>query len=145
MSKTIVNATYRNLLTKTNVLVNIPGKNDKHMKFIGKHEIVVEGKTIPVPSHFRRGDIINGNFVTRNFFFNGNLIDEKSQKVVATVTVVEKTDHSRGDKKSLILDIHPKVNCYDMDRVETILTIGATEGDVSIPETDKFIAFRPKK
>ena len=144
MDRKTVNATYRNILTKMNVLVNVPGSNDEHMKFIGGHEIVVGGETITIPSHYRRGDIINGNFVTRNFFFSA-ILDERSTKMIAIVTVVEKTDHSRGGKKSIILDIHPNTRCYDLDKVETILAIGAKEGDVLVPGSDKFIAFKKIK
>jgi hypothetical protein len=143
-----VNASYRNIGTFNNVIVNVPGTNDKHRKMIYAHQIVVDDQTIFVPDHFRRGDIIEGYFVTRNIFpeslFQKKFQKEKSQKMVAKVTVVEKTDHSRGDQKSLILDIYLDGGCLDLEKGELILAIGTTAGEFPVPYTSKFIAFKKR-
>lgn len=132
-----------------NVMVNIPGTNDKHRKFIPAHEIVVEGKDypIPIPAHFRRGDIIDGHFVTRHIYLDGTFLgkfqEEKSQKVVANVTLVKKTDHINGEK-SLIIDIHLIPEHLDLTRAEWKMAIGVLTGGYPIPKTKKFIAFKPR-
>ncbi len=149
MKATEVNATYKNLITLKNVLANVPGSNDKHRKLIPAHKIVVSSKTIDIPEHFRRGDLIEGVFVTRNIFlsmFLGKFQAEKSQKMLTTVTVVEKTDHSRHNKRTLILDIyvHGGVGCMELDKAEYILAIGTTGGDFPIPGTSKFVTFKKK-
>jgi len=147
METKTVNASYRNIRTFDNVIVNVPGTKDKHMKTIFGHQIIVDGKMILVPDHFRRGDIIEGYFVTRNIFpkdiFLKIFDEEKSQKMVAKVTVVEKTDHSRGDHKSLILDIYPDGDA-DLEKGEFILAIGTTAGEFPIPYTSKFITFKKR-
>lgn len=150
MKKTIVRATYVELITFMNVMVNIPGTNDKHRKFISDHEIVVDGNPDPIfiPAHFRRGDIIDGQFVTRHIYldgtFPGKFQEEKSMKMVANVTLVEKTDHNHGDKKSLIIDIHLIPECLNLTKAEWDLAIGTSTGDLPIPNTSKFIAFKSR-
>jgi len=143
-----VNASYRNIGTFDNVIVNVPGTNDKHRKTIYAHQIIIDGKTIMISDHFRHGDIIEGHFVTRNIFPAGGVSqkrfrEEKGQKMIARVTVVEKTDHSRGDHKSLILDIHLN-DALDLEKGELILAIGTTAGEFPIPYTGKFVTFKKR-
>ena len=141
--ETKVNASYRTILVITNVLVNVPGGNDKHMKLIPKHSIIVDDKPLPiiVSQHFRRGDIIDGQFLTKHFFLDENILGQKAHKMVANIFVVEKIDHSKGDKESLILNIYPTDESTILDKAEWKISLGAEIGDVKIPETKRYIAF----
>jgi len=141
--ETKVNASYRTILVVTNVLVNVPGSNDKYMKLIPEHSIIVDDKPLPVivPQHFRRGDIIDGTFLTKHFFLNGNTLGQKAQKMVTNVFVVEKIDHSKGDKESLILNIYPAAEPTILGKAEWKISLGAEIGDIKIPETNRYIAF----
>jgi hypothetical protein len=141
---TKVNASFRALGFYDNVLVAYPdGKIDKFLKFIAEHQIQLPGENTPivVPAHYRRGDKVGGKetgeFVTKNFFFNEEL---QGKKIRAYVTVVEKTDHYRGDKKTIILDIVPATESEA--KPEWLLKIGTDDGQYPVPGTGKFVKFQ---
>jgi len=143
MNATKVNASYKKIVALHNVLINVPGTNDKHMKYIPEHSIEVEGNAIPIPGYYRRGDIINGEFLTKNFFLTAPPL-EKSQKIVADIKVIEKIDHARGDKKTLLLDVQPTKNYLNLSKAEWDISLGSPTGDIEIPGTGRFIAFKKK-
>ena len=143
METTKVNASYKKIVGFRNVLINVPGANDKHMKYISGHAIEVEGSAVLIPGYYRRGDIIDGEFLTKNFFLMTSP-QEKSQKMVTDIEVIEKTDHFRGNKKTLLLDIRPTKNSFDLSTAEWDISIGSPAGDIKIPETDRFIAFKKR-
>ncbi len=133
-----VKATYEILATFKKVQLKVPGVNDKHFKFIAEHCIINgDQELVKVPGHYRRGDLFNGNFVTRNFYIHSCLI---GQTIVADeVRVVAKTDHYRG-KICLLLDIVK----HDLKRIKPQfrLKCGSPTGDFLVPGTkDKFIKF----
>lgn len=147
---TVVRASYKKLIELNNVLVNVPGLSDKFMKYLPEHEILVEGKIVPVPEHYRRGDKINGVFLTRNFFIDKEMISEYGQQMVANVTVVEKTDHYRNDEKFLIIDIRPNTRPYYLPKAELIFSFGSPNSSgclysIRIPNTDRFVAFKKRQ
>ncbi len=129
-----VKASYKTLATIKNVLVKVPGANDKYMKFIREHEMLVDGKSVNIPDHYRRGDLFNGRFLTRHFYIGAEGITEYPQQLIATVDLVEKIDE-RGS--FLILDIHPSG-----EKPEYKLAIGCPTGDFKIPGTDKWVDFK---
>ncbi len=140
---TVVNATFNHLGNYNNVLVLFPdGKKDKFLKLIPAHSIQVpeEEDPIEIAAHFRRGDIIDGKFVTKHFFINEKL---QGSKIIVNVEVIEKTDHAREDSKSIILNITPAdVNVQKPCWRLKVGTDKAPETDgYQIPGTEKFIAF----
>ena len=64
--------------------------------------------------------------------------------MVTDIEVIEKTDHFRGNKKTLLLDIRPTKNSFDLSTAEWDISLGSPAGDIKIPETDRFIAFKKR-
>jgi len=141
---TKVNATYRTISEYMNVLTNIPGTNDPHMRFISGHEIILGGETTPIPSHYRRGDLINRRFLTRNFFIDPTMVGEKIQKMVVNIAVIEKTDHSRNNQRTLILDIRPVEEYLNLEKAEWLVSLNSPTGDTETPNTGRFISFKKR-
>lgn len=134
----LVNATFITVAKYEKVLVKCPGENDKHFKFIQEHSIEVAGSVVDIKAHYRRGDFIDKEIVTKHFF-----VEKKhfNTTVVATVELVEKTDHLRGEKKCFLLNITPKESA---DRPTCRLKIGTdkkSEASYQIPGTERFISF----
>lgn len=144
-----VKASYKTIIELNNVLVTIPGMNDKFMKYLPEHELLVEGEIVVVPERYRRGDKINGVFLTRNFFIEKEMIALLSQEMVANVKVVEKTDHYRNDEKFLIIDIRPAKRPFCFPKAELTFAFGSPNSDgclysIRIPMTDRFITFKKR-
>lgn len=149
METVVVKATYKTIAELKNVLVNVPGLNDKFMKYFPEHELIVDGQVVAVPERYRRGDKLNGVFLTRNFFIEKDMISEYGQEMVADVTVVEKTDHHRGDEKFLIIDIRPTRRPYFLPKAEWTFAFGSPKSNncdlpVPIPGTDRFVTFKKR-
>lgn len=131
-----VNAKYEVLDTFNDVEVKIPSKNDKHFKFIKSDTIVnMSNEIVGVPDHYRRGDIFNGNFLTRNFYINPRYIG----KIITAdeVRIVSKTDYYRN-KITLIIDIIKK-NGAPEKKAKYRLKCGSPSGDYKIPGTKKYV------
>lgn len=146
---TVVRATYKTIIELNNILVTVPGMNDKFMKHLPEHELLVEGEIVTVPERYRRGDKINGVFLTRNFYIEKEMIALLSQEMVANVTVVEKTDHYRNDEKFLIIDIRPAKRPFCFPKAELTLAFGSPNSNgclysIRIPGTDRFITFKKR-
>ena len=144
-----VKATYKTVVELKNVLVNVPGLNDKFMKHFPEHELIVDGEIVTVSERYRRGDKINGIFLTRNFFIEKEMISEYGQEMVANVTVVEKTDRYRNNEKFLIIDIRPTARPYYLPKAEWTLAFGSPKSDncnlpIPIPGTDRFVTFKKR-
>ncbi len=140
MGKKVVKANYEIIASFNNVRLRVPCENDKHLKFISRHEMVNGNKEVVlVPDHFRRGDIFNGAFLTRRFYIHQSLL---GQIIVADeVRVVSKIDMAKN-QVSLIIDIIK----YDLQKLEAqfILKCGSPKNSgvsFQIPKTDKFINF----
>ena len=142
---TQVNAQFETVGKYENVLIYFPGKNDKFLKFIPAHEIQVPNleKSVKVPAHFRRGDIIDGKFVTKHFF-----VDKKFQgsNIIATIEVVSKIDHARQDNHTIILNITLPPTVARANQPEWKIKIGTDkvpeDNGFKIPGTKKFITFQ---
>ncbi len=133
-----VNASYKVLAEKKGVLVKIPGAGDKYLTWVQEHTIKTVNGAHVVEEHYRRGDIFDGRFVTRRFFIGPELV---GQTVVATVKVVEKTDHHKGDGKNIILEIYPTPEVVPLLK----LKVGASFGEYSIPGVrGRFISFESR-
>ncbi|MFA5184440.1 MAG: hypothetical protein WC456_02825 [Patescibacteria group bacterium] len=142
---TVVNADFETLGRYENVLVYFPSsKNDKFLKLIPAHEIKTaeSEKVVKIPEHYRRGDIIDGKFVTKHFFLNQN---NQGQNVIADIEIVKKTDHARNDAQAIILNITMKPKVARANRPEWKIKIGTDKIQESdgygIPGTKKFINF----
>ena len=140
-----VNATFKTLGTYENVLVYYPSiKNDKYLKLIPEHSIEVPGLENPIhiPSHYRRGDIIDGRFVTKHFFTKYASDELRGEKRTAEVEVVLKTDHTKNDEQTIIINISRSAVG---NKPEWRLKVGTDKTPVAdgyqIPGTEKFIAF----
>jgi|GEM_PF-1375695 len=148
---TVTNANFHSLAIYHNILVKIPtpgsraepGK-DQFFKFIKAHDTSVNGQIIHIPNRYRRGDKVSGEWVTKYF-----TVDSKhfGKKVIATVELVEKTDHNQNDKKTFILNITP---IEPTARPTLKLRIGVNKRCKNnsaqlfqIPNTDKYIGFEP--
>lgn len=146
---TVVNANFEILAKYENVSVYYPNaKNDKFLKLIAAHQIQVPGtqKPVTIPEHFRRGDVIDGQFVTKHFFINKNL---QGNDIIADIEVVEKTNHFLNNSKTLILNITAKPTVARANRPEWKIKIGTDkiplENGYQIPNTEKYITFEPAK
>ncbi len=135
-----VNASYEIVATFKNVKLRVPGENDKHLKFIPEHEIInSENEIIAIPDHYRRGDIINGNFLTRRFYVDPSFLN---QTIVANeVRLVSKIDMARN-KVCLIIDIIK----HDLEKIKPqyVLKCGSPlngENSYQIPGTNKHVRF----
>jgi hypothetical protein len=129
-----VNASYKVLAVEEKVLVKIPGGGDKHFKWVEAHEIKARSGPHSVAEHYRRGDYFGGRFVTRRFFVEPDLVGKTT---VATVKVVEKTDHQKGGQKALILEIYPREGSPTSK-----LKVGSPTGEFPIPGAKgKHVAF----
>lgn len=130
-----VNASYQVLEIKKNVLVPIPGAGDQHLKWIEAHQIETINGPHLVKEHYRRGDLFGSHFVTRRFFVGPNLV---GRTIVASVKIIEKTDHQKNGEKSLILEIYLAIGAPT-----SRLKIGSPDGDFPIPGVKgKYIAFK---
>ncbi len=138
MKATEVNASFKTLGLFDLVEVKFPGENDPHLKFIRGHKIKIgqngQTKEINIAPHWRRGDLFNGNFVTRKFFVDYKLLGKTI--VVDQVEVVEKTDHARGDKKSIILNIFQEKLGRQNREAKYCLKVGAPTGQFPISGTE---------
>jgi hypothetical protein len=132
-----VNASYKTLATINGVIVKVPGAGDIHLRWIKAHQIKTKNGLHSVESHYRRGDIFSGRFVTRRFFLGPEFV---GQTIVTAVFVVEKTDHNKNDEKSLILEIYPSIGSTPTSR----LKIGSPTGEFAIPGVKAYIKFDSK-
>lgn len=132
MKKHTVNATYNELATFCNVLVNYPGKNDTSMNFIEKHSFVTpDGKRIKVSPHYKKELFFNKKLVIMNFFIYPSLRGRKI--VIDEVKIIEKTDHFRGGQKTIIIDI--TLDGFGEKKLvpKTRLSVGCPSGKFEIP------------
>lgn len=130
-----VNASYRVLVVKKNVLIKVPSAGDPHLKWMKPHNIKSLNGFHAVKEHYRRGDIFGGRFVTRRLFISPEFIGEE---IIATVKVVEKTDYQKKGERSLILEIYLDTEGPPTSR----LKVGASTGDYPIPGVPgRFIKF----
>ncbi len=135
-----VNANYKPIATFRNVKLKVPGRNDKHLKFVSKHEIVNRNQEIvDIPDHYRRGDVFEGNFLTRRFYVDPSFL---GHVIVANeVRLVSKIDLAKN-KVCLIIDIIK----YDLKEIKPqyILKCGSPlkgENSFQIPGTNKYVSF----
>lgn len=128
-----VNASYAVLATVESVLVKTPGAGDQHMKWVQAHKIETKNGLHVVEEHYRRGDVFGSIFVTRRFFVGPDLL---GKVIVATVKVIEKTDHQKK-KKTYILEIYASGGAPTSK-----LKIGSPTGQFPIPGVaNKYVKF----
>jgi len=145
---TVVNANFEKLAKYENVLIYYPSsKNDKFLKFIAAHDIKAHNsEPVHIPGHFRRGDIIGGKFVTKHFFLDANL---QGQDVIVDIEVVLKTDYSRNNEETIVLNITMKPKVARANHPSWKIKVGTDkvplENGYKIPNTEKYIAFEPTK
>lgn len=142
MERKEVNASYEIITTFKNVMLKIPSENDKHLKFIKEHQIINDEKEIVnVPDHYRRGDIFDGNFLTRRFYVHPRFLGK--MVVVDEVRLVSKIDLAKN-KVSLIVDIIK----HDLELLEPqfMLKCGSPkkcQNSFQIPGTNRHVSFLP--
>ncbi len=140
MIKKQVNANYEIMATFKNVKLKVPNKNDKHLKFIAEHQIINGNQEIVgIPNHYRRGDIFDGNFLTRRFYIDPSLLG--TIIVADEVRIVSKIDLVKN-QVCLIIDIIKQ----DLNEIKPqyILKCGSPlkgENSFQIPGTDKQVSF----
>ena len=138
---TKVNAKFETLAKFENVLLRCPGLNDKHFKLIPAHSISVDGATIAIKAHYRRGDFIDGKMITKHFFVDNSHFNNN---IVATVEVIKKTDLSKNGETTLLLNITPNTSTV---RPTWRLKVGTDKklenNSFPIPDTKKFINLEP--
>lgn len=131
---------YLHVLEENGVIVDIPSRNDKHMKWIKSHDMLVQGKKQRIEGHYRRGDIVDGMFVTKNFYISPSLL---GKRIIGKCVVFSRINYFKGEI-SLVLDIYPDTE--DSPRFK--LKIGTPhggDGAIEIPQTNKFVKFEKIK
>lgn len=137
-----VKASYKTLATFKNVEVWFPGDNDPHLKFVHAHTIKSEQGIRRIKPHFRRGDIINGKFITKNFYVDPQL--KGRTIVVDRVEVVLKTDYARAGQQTISLNITQDKIGESGLTAEFRLKVGSTKEGFAIPDVPgRFIRFEP--
>jgi hypothetical protein len=150
-----VPAVSKKVVTKTNVLVRIPGANAKYLKEVGQHRIIAFSdfdkkslSKIRVPAHYRHGDFPRKvgektlPFVWRHFFVDPEFL---GKDIVADVTISTKRNLLTGETEILIDIIQVKSN--QAIEVSSTLRMGAdptgSPDEVIIPGYEKCIRIEP--
>lgn len=146
--KTFVDAVYREILNLKNVLVKIPATNSRNLNFVPSCKIISrdpqdpekKGVIVEIQDHLNFNEFIEGAFVSRNYFINGTKVPY-GKFIVADVSIKNKEDWYRSSnnlKESIVIDIF----LTKRRNPEWKLRLGTPkEGQVRIPNTEKFILF----
>jgi len=138
---TVVNADFKTVVNYDNVLIKIPDPaKDKYFKFIAAHDISVNEQIVHNANRYRRGDKIDGQWITKYFS-----VDEShfGKDIIAKVEVVEKTDHTSHEAKTFILNIVPQNSAKPQFRLKVGCDKKMDHNSLYIPGTSKFINFEP--
>lgn len=150
-------SSYKVVLEQTDVIVEVPMPSNKSSKWgagmheIKAHQMVIDGKTVDVPEHWRNGKQYPGaNGSKKKVFLNthyyGLSFRDFGDEIVATVKLLEKT--LPDGRVFHMIDVFKSGNKKDLNsnlranKMAIIAEEAKTHGALRIAGTNSFLTFQ---